>query len=292
VMMLQRHASSSSTASGQHGTPVSPTANGASDRSRALLRMSGVEYTYPTGVKAVGGCEIEIDAGEIVALTGPSGCGKTTILNLIAELVSPDTGSIVWDEGYFAQPDRSDGTRLGMVFQRDTVFPWRTVERNVVFGMEHLSMSQSERRERTDELLELANLQEFRKAYPLSLSGGMRRRVALLMSLAVKPAVLLLDEPFGALDEPTRVELLDYLLKFAYRNSTSVVLVTHDLGEAISIADRVIVMSSRPCRVQHVVKVPFGHERNVFKIRERPEYAGLYGELWHELWDAIAASKA
>ena len=189
-MMVQRHAPSSSTASGERGTSVSSAADGARDRSDALLRMSGVEYTYPSGVKAVGGCEIEIGAGEIVALVGPSGCGKTTILNLIAELVSPDTGSIVWDEGYFAQPDRSDGTRLGMVFQRDTVFPWRTVERNVVFGMEHLSMSQSERRERTDQLLELANLQEFRKVYPLSLSGGMRRRVALLMSLAVRPGSL------------------------------------------------------------------------------------------------------
>lgn len=289
--MFRRHTRSGAVG-GEQSSPDLPATGEESRQRRALLSMSNVEYAYPSGLKAVGGCDIEVGAGEIVALVGPSGCGKTTVLSLIAELVSPDSGSIVWNEDHFSRPDRPDGPRLGMVFQRDTVFPWRTVERNVWFGMENRDIPKAERKELTDKLLKMANLEEFSKAYPLSLSGGMRRRVGLLMSLAVQPTVLLLDEPFGALDEPTRVELLDYLLKFAYENSTSVVLVTHDLGEAISVADRVVVMSNRPCRVRRVVHVPFGHERDVFTIRERPEYAELYGELWRELWDTIGAPTA
>jgi NitT/TauT family transport system ATP-binding protein len=174
-----------------------------------------------------------------------------------------------------------------MLFQRDTVLPWRTVEKNIQFGMECLKLSKREMADRTGALLELADLSAFAKAYPRTLSGGMRRRVGLLTSLAVRPSVLLLDEPFGALDEPTRVELSADVLRLAYRYGVTVILVTHDLGEAISVADRVIVMSQRPGRVQAMVELDFGHERDVFTVREEARYAEAYGRLWHELRLAV-----
>jgi ABC-type nitrate/sulfonate/bicarbonate transport system ATPase subunit len=153
--------------------------------------------------------------------------------------------------------------------------------------MECQDVPPAERREWTDSLLRMAGLEDFRKSYPRALSGGMRRRVALLTALAVRPATLLLDEPFSALDEPTRVELVADVLKLAYEYGVSVILVTHDLAEAISIADRIVVMSARPGRIRSVFDVGFGHDRDVFTLRETPEYADLYPRLWHELWSAI-----
>jgi NitT/TauT family transport system ATP-binding protein len=251
-----------------------------------ILRIAGVQYSYPSGLQALGGLDLELGLGEVVAIVGPSGCGKSTLLSLIADLAPPSAGTITWDEARLAQADHG-GRRLSMLFQRDTVLPWRTVEKNIRFGMESMSMPKQERREWIDTLLKLGNLEEFRKAYPRTLSGGMRRRLGLLMSLAVRPAVLLLDEPFSALDEPTRVELASDVIKLAYRYKVSVVLVTHDLGEAISIADRIVVLSNRPARVQRTFNVGFGHDRDVVALRETREYAALYGELWHELWTAI-----
>ncbi len=195
-------------------------------------------------------------------------------------------GSLDWDETQL-KGDAAHSRRLAMMFQRDTVYPWRTVEKNIQFGMESTKMSAPDKRAWTDQLLGMANLKAFAKAYPKALSGGMRRRVGLMMALAVRPKVLLLDEPFSALDEPTRVELAGEVLKLAYQQGVSVILVTHDLGEALSVADRVIVFSNRPAKVQRIVEVPFGHDRDVIAVRETPEYAELYQELWHELWGAI-----
>lgn len=251
-----------------------------------MLRVRNVRYSYPTGLQALGGVDLQLGVGEVLAIVGPSGCGKSTLLSLVSELAQPTGGSISWNEEQLKRVDRG-GRRLAMLFQRDTVFPWRTVEKNIRFGMESVGLPRSERKEWTETLLRLGNLEAFRKAYPRALSGGMRRRVGLLMSLAVRPAVLLLDEPFSALDEPTRVGLSSDVLKLAYEYDVSVLLVTHDLGEAISVADRIVVMSNRPARIQRTFTVPFGHDRDVFSLRETPEYAELYSELWHELWLAI-----
>jgi NitT/TauT family transport system ATP-binding protein len=262
----------------------------ASDVGAPVLTVSGLEYAYPSGLQALGGIDLELGSGELIAIVGPSGCGKSTFLSMIAGLALPTGGSISWDENQLhSGPGRQ---HLAMVFQRDTVFPWRSVEKNVQFGMECLKLPKAEREEWTTTLLRMANLEQFRKSYPRALSGGMRRRVGLLTSLAVRPSVLLLDEPFSALDEPTRVELASDVVKLSYQYRVSTVLVTHDLGEAISIADRIIVMSNRPARVQRVFDVPFGHDRDVYSLRESPEYAELYRELWHELWKAIRDGKA
>jgi NitT/TauT family transport system ATP-binding protein len=247
-----------------------------------ICQVESLTYTYPSGLRALDGIDLEIGRGEVVAIVGPSGCGKSTLLSLLAGLDSPSGGSVRWQES-----QSQHKSRLAMVFQRDTVFPWRSVEKNVQFGLECQSISKNERATWTDRLLKMGGLEEFRHAYPRALSGGMRRRVALLTALAVRPATLLLDEPFSALDEPTRVELVGDVLKLAYDLGVSVVLVTHDLAEAISIADRIVVMSARPGRIRSVFDVPFGHVRDVFSLRETPEYADLYPRVWHELWSAI-----
>jgi NitT/TauT family transport system ATP-binding protein len=255
----------------QSGTPV--------------LRVSGLQYAYPSGLQALGGIDMELGAGELIAIVGPSGCGKSTFLSMIAGLALPTAGEISWDDNQL--PSEEYRRHLAMLFQRDTVFPWRTVEKNIQFGMECLDLPKDQRQEWTDRLLEMGGLTAFRKSYPKALSGGMRRRVGLLTALAVRPSILLLDEPFAALDEPTRVEMLGDVLKLVYEYNVSVMLVTHDLAEAISIADRIFVLSNRPATVDSVFGVTFGHSRDIVKLRETPEYADLYGRLWHKLWSII-----
>jgi NitT/TauT family transport system ATP-binding protein len=258
-----------------------------SGRVSNLLRLCDLEYEYPNGLAALGGIDLDLGQGEVVAIVGRSGCGKSTLLGLIAGLLSPTAGSVVWDEAAFSRHRREKSRRLALVFQRDTVFPWRSVEKNIQFGMECLSLDGSERREWTETLLNMGGLEGFRHAYPRALSGGMRRRVALLMGLAVRPAILLLDEPFAAVDEPTRVQLSADVLSLAYKYGVSVVLVTHDIGEAISIADRLVVLTNRPAKVRCIVPIKFGHDRDVFSVRETAEFGRLYREVWHELWAVI-----
>jgi ABC-type nitrate/sulfonate/bicarbonate transport system ATPase subunit len=171
-----------------------------------------------------------------------------------------------------------------LVFQRDTVLPWRTVEQNISLGLDFLSISKAEKEERISSLLRLVRMEDFRKAYPNQLSGGMRRRVALLTGVAPLPHLLMLDEPFAALDEPTRVGVHEDLLDVIYRLGLAVILVTHDLAEAITLADRVIVTTKRPAAVARVLETKLGRSRDVRKVRETPEYQRLYAETWHELW--------
>jgi NitT/TauT family transport system ATP-binding protein len=255
-----------------------------------LVRASGLSYSYPSGLRVLNQVDLDLRPGEVISVIGPSGCGKSTLLSLMADLATPTAGSITWDESLLSETTRP-GHRLAMVFQRDTVFPWRTVAKNLQFGMECLGLSKAERRTETETLLKLGKLQDFAKAYPGTLSGGMRRRLALLVGLSVHPRVLLLDEPFSALDEPTRIELLVDVLKLVYEYKVSVILVTHDLAEAISVSDRVVVMTQRPATVRRVVDIGFGHDRDLLTIRETPEYGVLYRDLWHELWSEIKSAE-
>jgi ABC-type nitrate/sulfonate/bicarbonate transport system ATPase subunit len=186
--------------------------------------------------------------------------------------------------GRSRRSQRPSRRRLSLVFQRDTVLPWRTVEQNIALGLEYLSIAKDEREERIASLLRMVRMEDFRKAYPNQLSGGMRRRVALLTGVAPLPHLLMLDEPFAALDEPTRVTVHEDLLDVIYRLGLAVILVTHDLAEAITLADRVIVTTKRPARVARVLETNLGRSRDVRKIRETPEYQRLYAETWHELW--------
>jgi NitT/TauT family transport system ATP-binding protein len=251
-----------------------------------VLEVVDLYYRYPSGVETISGIDFALGDGEILAILGPSGCGKSTLLALIAELLEPTSGKTLWtDRGH--PNERQSNRELAMVFQKDTVLPWRTVEKNIQFGMECAHLSRQERRENTQRLLEMGGLTAFAKAYPRALSGGMRRRLALLMGLSVQPRVLLLDEPFAAVDEPTRIQLLGDVLNLAYTYGISVVLVTHDIAEAISIADRLIILTNRPSCVHRVVPVPFGHDRDILLMRETDEYAHLYRDVWREVWGVI-----
>ena len=222
--------------------------------------------------------------GEFVAVVGPSGCGKSTVLNMIGGLVRPSAGSVLIDDA----PVRDEAPRqVGYVFQKDTVFPWRTVARNIALGLEYRGVPAAERARRVRDAIALAGLEGFEDAFPATLSGGMRQRVALLRTLVVDPEILLMDEPFGALDTHTKLTLHAELLGLWEARRQTVVFVTHDLSEAITLADRVVVMTRRPGRIKLVHEVKLPRPREVIALRERDEYAREYGRLWHVLGEEL-----
>lgn len=246
-----------------------------------ILRLKDVAYVYPTGLRALDSVNLDVSPGEVVGIVGPSGCGKSTLLSIIAGLLVPTEGSLEWEER--SADAIAQQRRLSLVFQRDTLLPWLTVEKNVGFGLRYLRMNKRERSARISRLLRLAGLEDVRKAYPYQLSGGMRRRVAFLTGVATLPRVLLLDEPFSALDEPTRVTIHGEVLSIIKELGMTVLLVTHDLAEAISFSDRACILSARPGRIAAVHEIPFGYPRDVLAVRETTEYQSLYKALWREL---------
>jgi NitT/TauT family transport system ATP-binding protein len=226
----------------------------------------------------------EIRDKEFVALVGPSGCGKSTILNMIGALVAPTSGSIAID----GRPVTGTPANVGYVFQKDTVFPWRTVRRNIALGLEYRGVPVAERDRRVTEAVTLAGLDGFEDAFPATLSGGMRQRVALMRTLVVDPEILLMDEPFGALDTHTKITLHAELLTLWDARHQTVVFVTHDLSEAITLADRIVVMTRRPGRIKLVHEVKLPRPRDVIQVRETEAYAAEYSRLWHVLGEELA----
>jgi NitT/TauT family transport system ATP-binding protein len=235
-------------------------------------------------VHAVQGVSFDVRDEEFVALVGPSGCGKSTVLNMIAGL-TPPTGGVIRLDG---QPLAGVPPQVGYVFQKDTVFPWRTVVQNVELGLAYRGLPRAERERRAREAVRLVGLEGFEHAFPATLSGGMRQRVALVRTLVVEPEILLMDEPFGALDTHTKLRLQAQLLALWTGRRQTVVFVTHDLAEAITLADRVIVLTSRPGRVKHVHPVELPRPRDVIRIRETEEYAREFRALWHVLGEEFA----
>jgi NitT/TauT family transport system ATP-binding protein len=236
-------------------------------------------------VAAVQGASFEIHDGEFVAIVGPSGCGKSTILNMIGGLVTPTAGGVEIDGVRVA--GRAP-RQVGYVFQKDTVFPWRTVARNIAVGLEYRGVARAEQERRVREAIGLAGLAGFEEAFPATLSGGMRQRVALMRTLVVEPQILLMDEPFGALDTHTKINLHAELLALWEARHQTVVFVTHDLSEAITLADRIVVMTRRPGRVKMIHAVKLSRPRDVIKLRETDAYAHEYGALWHVLGEEFA----
>ncbi len=213
---------------------------------------------------------LTIDDNELVCVVGPSGCGKTTMLNLIAGFIRPTVGSIKLDGREIEGPS----AERAVVFQADAVFPWLTVADNIAFGPRMQGMTRSERTERVERFLDLVGLSEFANAYPKELSGGMRKRVDLARAYASGPEVLLLDEPFGALDLFTKEAMWSALKRVADAEPKTIVFVTHDIEEALFLGDRVIVMTPRPARVHSVIDVPFGPERTL-DLRADPEFQAI-----------------
>jgi NitT/TauT family transport system ATP-binding protein len=248
------------------------------------ISIKDIGYAYPNGTVALDGLSIEIEAGKVTGIVGPSGCGKSTLLRLIAGLASPTSGQIV------VSGEARDRHPLTMVFQQDTLLPWLTVRDNVGLFYRFNRAPKSDVRERVDALLGLAGLEAFSNAYPYQLSGGMRRRTAFLAGVAPQPHVLLLDEPFSSVDEPSRIGIHKQVLEIIHRLHITTVLVTHDLAEAVSLSDQVAIISARPGRVAVLHEIPFGDDRNVFTLRQRPEFLELYGQLWRGLSEQIARS--
>lgn len=202
--------------------------------------------------------DLTVEEGEFVAIVGPSGCGKSTLLRLLSGLVKPSQGSVAIDNLEVSGPN----PRHNLVFQDHALYPWRTVQQNIALGLEIQRQNPAQMRPRVDSLLELVGLESFAAYYPHQLSGGMRQRAALARALAVEPDVLFLDEPFGALDAMTRLVLQDELLRLWLDSRMTVVLVTHDVEEALFLADRVIVMSALPGRIREVFAVPESRPRD------------------------------
>ena len=199
---------------------------------------------------------LEVQEGEFIAIVGHSGCGKSTLLKIIAGLEKNDTGLVTVDGKEVNGP----GMDRGMIFQEHRLFPWMSIEKNVQLGLKGLS--KEEKTKLSDQYLELVKLSEFKKAYPSQLSGGMSQRAAIARSLVSQPEVLLLDEPFGALDALTKIELQEELLKIRERFHNTMLMVTHDIEEAVYLADRIVVMSARPGRIKDVIKVELGTYRD------------------------------
>ncbi len=248
-----------------------------------MIEIDHVGQVYLTKSReiwAIADVSATVAAGEFVSIVGPSGCGKSTLLNIIAGFLAPTTGEV-----------RVAGTKvesripanLGYIFQKDTVLPWYRVRDNIALGLRYRSAPKSEIEARVRSLLALGHLEGFGDVYPHQLSGGMRRRVALLMTLACNPTTLLLDEPFGALDTHTKTLLHKELVEIWRRMRQTVVLVTHNLDEAVTLSDRVIVLSSAPSRVLLDHRVDMPHPRDVFAVRETASFAHHFQAIWKVL---------
>jgi NitT/TauT family transport system ATP-binding protein len=234
----------------------------------AKLRAEGVSMVFGRGgqsVNVLNKVSLEVGKGEFVCLLGPSGCGKSTMLNVIAGFLTPTSGRVLIDGQPVQGPDR----RRIFVFQERGVFPWLTVEGNIGFGL--FDLAEPERQKRIAHYVELVGLKGFEKAYPRELSGGMKQRVEVARALAVDPDMLYLDEPFGALDSITRLIMRGELLRIWEAERKTIIFVTHDIDEAVQLADRVIVMSARPAKIQKIVEIDIPHPRDI----SSPKYLEL-----------------
>jgi ABC-type nitrate/sulfonate/bicarbonate transport system ATPase subunit len=253
----------------------------ARSKTKITLRHVSRTFTGPRGerIEALRDVNLEIedafsaegrDIGEFRVLLGPSGCGKSTVLRLIAGLDRPDSGEVRVN----GQPVSGPGRDRGMVFQKYTSFPWLTVEENIGYGLKINGVGAEERRRVVAELIEAVGLRGFEKAYPHTLSGGMQQRVAIARTLALRPQVILMDEPFGALDAQTRAAMQELLLKIWEESSSTILFVTHDVDEAIYLGDRIYVMSARPGTIMEEIAVPFPHPREP-AVKQRREFQDL-----------------
>jgi len=238
-----------------------------------VVQVQGATKTFPRGnVTAVQDIDLDITSGEFVSLIGPSGCGKSTLLRLIGDLVEPTHGTISVN-GKPAKQARADHD-YGIVFQDSVLFEWRTVSKNISLPLEMLGWDRSRRKDRVAEMLELVELSNFADHNPWQLSGGMQQRVSIARALAFEPALLLMDEPFGALDEMTRERLNLELLSIWQQLASTVVFVTHSISEAVFLSTRVVVMSPRPGRIAGIVDIDLPYPRSV-ETREEPRFFEL-----------------
>ena len=243
------------------------------------ISFRAVSHTYRPKrgppLLALDGVSLDVREREFLAILGPSGCGKSTLLYLLGGFLPIEAGEIA----VAGRPIAGPGRDRGIVFQSFALYPWKTVRQNVLYGLEKQRLSRRERERRAQELIELVHLKGFENSFPAQLSGGMKQRVAIARTLAIDPAILLMDEPFGALDAQTRALMHEELLAIIRRTPKTVVFVTHDVREAVYLADRVAVMSARPGRIKEIVDTSFGGRRGA-EIASTPEFSEKVDYLW------------
>ncbi len=279
---------------------------------KPLLELRDVCYAYHSRggeTSALQNISFQVQRGEFIAVTGPSGCGKSTLLSLISGLLVPESGSIVFSQE--REAEESDGgkkqpsstekgivevtdaaaaaalrRRIGYMLQKDHLFEWRTVYRNVVLGLEIQHRLNEESKAKIEKMLRDYGLERFRDARPSELSGGMRQRAALIRTLALGPELLLLDEPFSALDFQTRLAVCDDVSEILHREKKTALLVTHDLSEAVSMADRIIILTKRPARIRNILELKFEQEGlTPLERRSTREFQEYFNLLWEEMRD-------
>jgi len=252
------------------------------------ILLSGIEQRYKTrgeDVLALTGIDLEIDLGEFLVLLGPSGCGKTTLLRIIAGLLKPTSGDVkIGGLSLWEGNKRNDHVmeELGVVFQDANLFPWKTIEENIALPLKLRGMKKTQRRDRAHELCELVGIKGFEKRWPRELSGGMRQRAAIARALACKPKILLMDEPFGALDAMTRDQMNIELQRIWMESGCTVVLVTHSIREAVFLADRVLLLSPRPGRMDTLKDIAIERPRDIY-VQTTPAFQEIEAELRHKL---------
>jgi len=244
-----------------------------------MIRVEKLSYGFPEK-ELYKDISFTLEPGEFLAIVGPSGCGKSTLLSLISGLLEPSEGSI----SLMDVPLKEANTNIGYMLQKDHLFEWRTVYGNVLIGLEIQKKLTPEHLENVNTMLDTYGLSSFKHARPSQLSGGMRQRAALIRTLALEPDLLLLDEPFSALDYQTRLSVCDDIAEIIRKEEKTAILVTHDLSEAISMADKVLVLSSRPGQIQKIIPIAFAMEnRTPMGSRNAPEFKDYFNLIWKEL---------
>ena len=254
----------------------------------SLRQVSKVFSGRGGDVTALADVTFDVHSGQFLVLVGPSGCGKSTLLDLLGGLSQPTSGEVLLD----GRPVTGPGLDRGVVFQQYALFPWRTAQSNVEFGLEGKGVPRRERRERARHFLELVGLTGFADRYPHELSGGMKQRVAIARSLAFDPDVLLMDEPFAALDAQTRDGLQDELLRIWERTGKTIVFITHGIEEAVYLGQRVAVMTSRPGRIKQIIDIPLESRTATEDLRSDPAFTRYRHEIWSLLRDEVVKAQA
>ncbi len=245
----------------------------------SLKNISKRFFARERVVNALKGISLDVASGEFLTMVGPSGCGKSTILNIVSGLMPPTEGTVELD----GRPIQGVTRDIGYITQQHNLMPWRTLIDNISFPLQVAGTAKSERHDRAADLIAMVGLTGFEKSYPHELSGGMRQRANIIRTLIYAPKVMLMDEPFGPLDAQTRVILQDQLLEIWSRTGVTIIFITHDLHEAISLGDRVVLLSARPGRIIRVDKVLMSRPRDVFHMHDSSEFRTLYDAIWLEL---------
>lgn len=241
-----------------------------------ILEILNIKKDYITingTTEAIKDISMKIKKGSIITLVGPSGCGKSTLLSILAGIDKQTSGGIIKDEK----------TVVGYMLQQDALFPWLTIYENAILGLKIKKMATKENKEYVKKLLNEYKLGDFLNAYPKELSGGMRQRVALIRTLALKPDILLLDEPFSALDYQSRLKISDDVYKIIKKENITAILVSHDIAEAISMSNQVLVLSKRPCTIKNIYNINLTNQSTPIENRKAKEFASLYNDIWRDL---------